>query len=272
MLFEGTSVLLTHELHESIRRAEIAAARSSLEAALRLRPSAGFAAIDVAGGFARFMGSASPMSRVFGAGALAPVTPDDVATITAFFESRGGTPSVFVWPLAHPTLALELAAAGYAPVNYDNVLVSDDFESHAARDERIRVASDIAAWARASAAAFADRDIGMSHDDFVGTVVAHTDGVCALEAIDDGQVVATAAMSVHDGSAAFFATSTLPAHRGRGWHTALIADRIARARNTGALFMRAAAEPGSTSERNFKRCGFETLFTRSLWQRQVVRT
>lgn len=259
-------MLLTHELHESIRRAEIAAARSSLEAALRLRPDAGFAGIDVAGGFARFMGSESPMSRVFGAGALAPLTPDDVATITAFFESRGGTPRVFVWPLAHPTLPLELAAAGYAPVNYDNVLVSDDFETHAARDERIRVASDIAAWARASAAAFADR-VGMPLDDFVGTVWAHTDGVCALEAIDDGEIVATAAMSVHDGSAAFFAASTLPARRGRGWHTALIADRIARARNTGALFMRAAAEPGSTSEHNFKRCGFETLFTRSLWQR-----
>jgi hypothetical protein len=75
-------------------------------------------------------------------------------------------------------------------------------------------------------------------------------------------------MDVRDGCAALFAGSTMAAFRNRGWQIAMIRDRIARARDEGARWMRATARPTSTSERNFIRCGFQTLYTRTLWQRR----
>lgn len=193
MRFEATPVLLTREFHESIRRSEIAGIRSGIETARRLRPDVRAASIDVAGGLAAFFGSKSPLSEAFGVGTLAPVTPDQIATITEFYESRGATPRVFVSPLAHSTLTSGLAAAGYAPTEYENVLASEDFKSHARRDDRIRIAADVHEWARASTAAFVDGASSEPDDEFVALLIASSDGVCALEAVENGAIAATAA-------------------------------------------------------------------------------
>ncbi len=267
-MFEATPVLLTPELAETIRRAEIAGIRRGIETARRLRPTAGAESIEVAGGLIAFMGRESPLSEAFGVGTPAPVTAGEIAEITEFYESRDSTPRVFVSPLAHRTLGAGLAAAGYAPIEYENVLASETFQPYARRDDRVRAAVDSHAWARASAAAFLDGAPITPDDEFVALMLASSDGVVAVEAVEDGAIVATGAMDLRDGCSALFAASTVPASRGHGWHLALIADRMARAREAGARFMRATARPGSTSERNFHRCGFTTLFTRTLWERK----
>ncbi len=261
-------MLLTSELAESIRRAELAGIRSGLETARRLRPDAGITSIEVAGGLVAFMGRESPLSEAFGVGTSTSVTAAEIAAITEFYASRNSTPRVFVSPLTHPTLGTHLAAAGYAPAEYENVLASDTFEAYARHDDRVREASDAHAWARASAAGFLDGKPITADDEFLALAIAESDGLIAVEGIKDGVIVATGAMDVRDGCSALFAASTLLAFRGQGWHMALIADRIARARDAGARFMRATARPGSTSERNFHRCGFTTLYTRALWERK----
>jgi GNAT superfamily N-acetyltransferase len=268
MRFEGTPVLLTAELAESIGRAEIAGIRCALETARRLRPNAGVVSIEVAGGLVAFLGRGSPLSEAFGVGSLAPLRPGDVETITDFYESRDTTPRVFVSPLADAALGADLAAAGYAPVEYESVLASDAFDPYARRDDRIRVAKDLDAWARASAGGFLDGAAVSGDDEFLALTIAGSSGVCAIEAVEDGAIVATAGMDARGDCHALFAASTMPAFRGQGWHLALIADRIARARDTGARLLRATARPGSTSERNFHRCGFTTLYTRALWERK----
>jgi GNAT superfamily N-acetyltransferase len=260
-------VLLTREIDETIRCAELLGIRSAIEAARRLRPDIAAEAIEIAGGLIAFMGSESPLSEVFGLG-TAPVATDEIAAITNFYESRDTTPRVFVSPLAHSTLGSGLAAAGYAPAEYENVLASDDFQTSGGRDERIRATSDVDGWARASAAAFMGCEDPAPSDDLIARVIASSNGVCALEVWEDDRIAATAAMDLRGECAAFFAASTAPAFRRRGWHKALIEDRVARAGASGAHFMRATARPASTSERNFHRCGFVTLYTRSLWERR----
>jgi len=267
-VFESTPVLLTPELAEAIRRAEIAGIRCAIETARRLRPNIGAESLEVSGGLAAFIGPDSPLSEAFGVGTLAPVTADEIAALTEFYESRASTPRVFVSPLADPTLGTGLAAAGYAPTEYENVLASDTFEAYARHDDRVCEASDAHAWARASAGGFLDGGAVTPDDEFLALMLASSEGVIAVEAVVDGAIVATAAMDARDGCAALFAASTLPAFRGKGLHLALIADRVARARGAGARFMRATARPGSSSERNFHRCGFTTLYTRSLWERK----
>jgi GNAT superfamily N-acetyltransferase len=233
--------------------------------ARRLMPDAGVDGMEIAGGLAAFTGADSPLSQVYGI--VEPVTAEDVATITAFYETRGAIPRVFVSPLADASLASALAAAGYAPCEYENVLASDSFDA-AASDERIGIATDRSAWAVASAKAFTGVDTVGPADLAIAHIIAFSDGVYATEARDDGTIVATAAMDVKDGCAGLFAGSTLPAYRGRGWQLAMIRDRVARARDRGARLMRAHARTTSVSERNFIRCGFQALYTRALWERQ----
>jgi GNAT superfamily N-acetyltransferase len=265
---EGTPVLLTRELDELISRCEIGGIQCAIDTVARLYPEARPASAQIAGGLAAFTGADSPLSQAYGIGTSAPVTTNDVAQITEFYESRGAAPRVFVTPLADSSLARLLAATGYAPTEYENVLASSEFDAHALYDDRIAVAADLDVWARASAQAFLDRTTIEPADERIARILAFSDGACNLEARDGGSIVATAAMDIRDECSAFFAGSTMPASRGRGFHIALIRDRIARARDAGARLMRATARPASASERNFHRCGFVTLYTRALWERR----
>ncbi len=263
-------MLLTRELNETIRQSEIAGIRSGIDTVRRLYPEEHAESIEVAGGLIAFTGIESPLSQAIGVGVSEPVTTDDIARITEFYESRGATPRVYATPLADPSLELSLARAGYAPCEHENVLASDSFPPHARDDDRIGIASDLDAWAHASARAFMDVDTLKPGDDRIASILASSEGVWPLEAREGGAIVATAAMDLRDECAGLFAGSTLPAFRGRGWQIALIRDRIARARDAGARFMRAAARPASVSERNFRRCGFAALYTRVLWERKPL--
>ena len=266
--FEVTRVpFLTRELHETIVRAESTGIRSTIAAVERLFPEANAAGIDVAGGVAAFAGANSPFSKAFGLGTFGPVSAGDIACVSEFYESRNAVARIFVTPLADPMLGATLAKAGYAPVEYDSVMVAVDPDSHALRDDRIAIASDVAAWARASVNGFMDRDRNL-HDDSLARIIGSAQGVIPLEAREDGTIVATAALTVRGECASLIAGSTLREFRRRGWQLALIRDRIARALDAGARIIFAAAAPASVSERNFHRCGFVTMYTRARWDRQ----
>lgn len=236
----------------------------------RLYPQAGATSIEVAGGVARFAGI-DALSQAFGVGTLAPVGADEIALLTEFYESRHAKACVYVTPMTDSSLAGGLAAAGYAPAEYENVLVSDNFDAYARYDPRVALAADLRAWALASTRGFGGNPASEAGDTRVAMVLASAVGTFALEGREGDAIAATAALSVRGECAFFFAGATMPELRRSGWHTALIRDRIARARDAGVRIMRATAPPGSTSERNFRRCGFVTLYTRSLWERDIGR-
>lgn len=258
---------LTPELEAAILRSERAGIRCAIATVQRLYPEIGAAYLEIAGGIISYTGPKSPLSEAYGVGADVPISDDDIARITEFYGARGVKARIYASPLSHPTLTTALTAAGYTPLEYVNVLASNDFEPSAKRDDRIVPSSDFAAWADASTQAFSHDGDERSADTRIATILVQSDGVLAFEARVDGAIAATAAMDLRDGCATFFAGSTVAAFRGRGLHTALVRERIARARDGGAQFMRATALPGSTSERNFRRSGFVTLYTRTLWQR-----
>jgi hypothetical protein len=260
-------VYLTRTLDETIRRREIEGIRKSIEATQRLFPELEAAGIEIAGGIARFNGF-DALSEAFGLGTLAPVGSDEVSQLTEFYASRNSTARVFVTPMTHPSLARSLALAGFAPAEYENVLVSDDFETYARYDDRIAVATDLDAWAIASMRGFMGDEPAETGDPRFGLILASADGIVPLEGREGGAIVSTAVMSLRGECAFFFAGATVGGSRRRGWHLATIHDRIARARDGGARIMRATAAPGSASERNFLRSGFRVLYTRSLWERR----
>jgi ribosomal protein S18 acetylase RimI-like enzyme len=85
----------------------------------------------------------------------------------------------------------------------------------------------------------------------------------------DGEPVAAAAMSVHDGVAVLGGAATLPAYRGRGAQSRLIRHRLAVA--GGCSMAVATAVPGSGSAANLRRAGFE-FFVRQGWGRSSTAT
>ena len=221
---------LTRTLDETIRRCEIDGIRKSIEATQRLYPELDAAGIEVAGGIARFNGF-DALSEAFGLGTLAPVGADEISRLTEFYASHNSTPRVFVTPMAHPSLARSLALAGFAPAEYENVLVSDDLETHARYDDRIAVATDLDAWALASMRGFMGDEPAETGDPRFGVVLASADGIVPLEGREGSAIVSTAVMSLRGECAFFFAGATVAGSRRRGWHLATIRDRIARARD-----------------------------------------
>ena len=83
----------------------------------------------------------------------------------------------------------------------------------------------------------------------------------------DGVVpVATGALHVSGPVAWVGAASTVPGHRRRGAQSALLAHRLQLAATEGATRVVAKVEPGSGSERNLRRAGFEPAYGVVQWR------
>jgi GNAT superfamily N-acetyltransferase len=83
-------------------------------------------------------------------------------------------------------------------------------------------------------------------------------------AVEDGTPIAAAAMTVHDDVAVLGGAATLPAHRGRGAQTRLLAHRLRLAADAGCTLAVATARAGSVSSANLSRAGF-TVHPRLAW-------
>jgi GNAT superfamily N-acetyltransferase len=82
----------------------------------------------------------------------------------------------------------------------------------------------------------------------------------------DGVPAATAALTVGGGLGYLANAATLPAMRGRGCQTALLARRIADAEAAGCDAVASLAEFGSGSQRNLERAGLRVAFTQAVWR------
>src|SRR5262249_54530995 len=76
-------------------------------------------------------------------------------------------------------------------------------------------------------------------------------------------------LAIHDGVATLFAASTLRPFRGRGVQTALLRARLSRGIEAGAELALCVATPGSTSQRNILRHGFQTMYTRVKFEKDL---
>jgi GNAT superfamily N-acetyltransferase len=82
----------------------------------------------------------------------------------------------------------------------------------------------------------------------------------------DGVAAASAALTIGAGLGYLANAATLPAMRGRGCQTALLARRIADAAAAGCDTVASLAEFGSGSQRNLERAGLRLAFTQAVWR------
>lgn len=252
-----------------IERAEARGIRSAVEHGRDAFPERGLFVTEIAGASVCFAGVDSPFSQTVGLGIDAEVNDSDIEAIIDVYRSRGAQARVIASPIAGEALVRKLANFGFQLDEYANVLVADLADVRAARDSRVEICTDAKTWAERSSRGFADGEEPPEPMHFVALLMATHPAVTPLVLRENGEIATTACMAIEeDGIAALFATSTKPEARGRGYQTAMIQDRLARAIEAGATIARAGAKPGTTSERNFRGCGFSVLYTRTEWTLQ----
>jgi GNAT superfamily N-acetyltransferase len=121
-------------------------------------------------------------------------------------------------------------------------------------------AGEMALWSRVVVQGFEERE--EVNPELVAMMAATCSGGFCFFGLDAGEPSAGAGMGIRDRTACLYGDSTLVRSRGRGLHSALIASRLAHARDLGCDLAMASVLPGSTSHRNYERAGFQLVYMR----------
>jgi len=223
------------------------------------------AAIEIAGGCAVFAGAGSPLSHAAGIGLNGPVTAPEIDLLEAFFRSRGGKVSIELCPLADPGILTILGDRGYRVSEFNNVLVKRLAGTEIVLTPRVRRAlpDETDVWSHTVGRGFFEEHELTTEEMDVGRAICAMPGaLCYLAATEAGEPAGGAAAAVYGGLVTLFADSTIVCHRRRGLHRELIAARLNEGLAQGCDLATASTLPGSGSQRNYERLGFEVIYTR----------
>jgi len=263
-------------LARRLERTEGAANAAFVEARAEHAPAVRASWIDVDGTYAMFDGVDSPLTQSFGLGLFAPPSDRSFDAIEGFFRSRGADVHHEVSPIADRALLSILPAREYVPVELTSVLykplaggqLATAPTGNGAPTARPIGREQMGAWVEASVQGWSETP---ELSDFMrefGAVSANSRGMICYVAELAGEVIATGAMSVQEGVALLAGASTIPAWRGRGAQTALLAARLSHAAALGCDLAMICAAPGSTSQVNAERQGFRVAYTRTKWRQR----
>jgi GNAT superfamily N-acetyltransferase len=225
----------------------------------------GTAVLEVDGGCAIFAGADSPLTHAVGVGLNGPVPEARIGDIEMFFRSRGAKSTFDVCPLANPDFVNALSRRGYRVTEFNNVLVKPLAGTGIVLTQRARraLAGEGDLWSYTVGRGFFEQHELTTEEMDVGRAIyGMTGALCYLASTPEGQVAAAAALAVHDGLATLFADSTIAHFRRTGLHRELIAARLNEAVARGCDLATASTLPGSGSQRNYERLGFQVVYTR----------
>jgi GNAT superfamily N-acetyltransferase len=269
---------------ELARRIERAEARliSALARAAHARTGTGAGFVEpIGGGVATFAEADSPYNKVAGVGFAG--VPDEAAweKVESAFAERHAATQVELAHLADPEIAPLLSDRGYRLEGYENVL---GFDLRAGPEPvlppgievRRSGAAEFDAWLAVvvEGSLHPDTDGLPWHDDFPREILENAErdsaaaGLVRYVARRDGVVAGGAEFRIDGDIAQLAGAATAPAHRRRGVQTALLAARLADAAAAGCEVAVITTQPGSKSQQNSQRRGFDLLYTRATLVRQ----
>jgi GNAT superfamily N-acetyltransferase len=263
------------DLARRIERAETKFITASTEAAQRRTGGSGFL-ISLAGGVASYAEPDSPWNKVAGLGFTAVPAADELAEVERAFAAHDAEVSVELSNLADPAIGELLTRRGYRLASYENVLgldLKNAAELVAPPGVEVRPIGDdeFGPWLRVVLDAVAHPDTeGLPWiDDFPRDILENAErdmgaaGARRYLALVDGVPAGGASMGIQDGFAQFSA-GTAPGFRRRGVQSALLAARVVDAAAAGCELALVTVQPGSRSQRNVQRRGFDLLYTRAI--------
>jgi len=221
--------------------------------------------LDIAGGCAIFAGVNSPLTQAVGLGLNGPATDAELDRIEAFFRSRGARVSIDLCPLSDPSWFRLLGSRDYRLTDFNNVMVKRLAGTPIAFTPRVRRAlpGEMDLWSHTVGHGFFDQSELTNEEMDVGRAIFSMPGaLCYLAALETGDLAGGAAAAIRNGLVTLFADSTIARFRRAGLHQELIAARLNEALAQGCDLATASTLPGSTSQRNYERSGFEVAYTR----------
>ncbi|GAA1863058.1 GNAT family N-acetyltransferase [Pseudonocardia ailaonensis] len=265
------------ELAARIERAEVDLISAVSRASVARSGVAGFVT-PLAGGAASFAGADSPYTKVVGLGF------DGIPELDAVEEAyaaHGAPVSVELAHLADPDLAALLSDRGYRLEGFENVLgldLSRPSDAVAPDGIEVRTSGDdeFEEWLAVvvDASVHPDTQGVPWHDDFPATAIEQAQrdsaaaGLTRYAAFRKGELAGGAEFRIVDGIAQLAGAGTAPAHRRHGVQSAMLAARLADARAAGCDIAVIVTQPGSKSQQNAQRRGFDLLYTRATLVRQ----
>jgi GNAT superfamily N-acetyltransferase len=264
-------------LAERVERAEAQLITACGEAAHRRATDTSGFVLPIAGGVASFAEEDSPFNKVAGLGFGGVPSAADLAEVERAFAACHAPVQVELANLADPAIGALLTERGYRLVSFENVLglALDGEIEHVTPpgvDVRPSGEDEFESWLDVVVEAVAHPDArGVpSHEEFPREVVAGAmrdftaAGVLRYIALRDGVVAGGASYRVAEGIAQFTGAATAPEHRRHGVQTALLSARLAAAAAAGCDVAVVTTQPGSTSQQNAQRRGFDLLYTRAI--------
>jgi GNAT superfamily N-acetyltransferase len=162
-----------------------------------------------------------------------------------------------------------LSERGWTVGAFENVLTraiaaSDEFDPPAADVEvrEARGAADLDGWALLAARGFSAPDDPTPADVRLATAATRREGARFLYAVVDGRPAGTGQFETEGELGWLSADTTLPQFRRRGVQSSLQRVRLEMVRDAGCSLAVTESVPGSASQRNMKRLGFQVAYTR----------
>jgi GNAT superfamily N-acetyltransferase len=250
-------------------------------ATLHRRPEVAPRSWTIAGGAAALLGPGSPFNKLGGLGFGSDAALDEglLGAVEAEFERRAVPLQIELATLAAPALLATLTRRGYTLVGCEHVLgraltPGERFQSTPGAEVALGTPDGFAPWLDAVLTGFAvpDGSSAAPPEEFPRDVLAadlsdvHTlEGFTFWRATRRGSLAGGASLRVSDGVAQLYGAATLPEHRRHGVQTALLFARLSAAAALGADLATVTTQPGSKSQHNAQRQGFELLSARTLW-------
>jgi GNAT superfamily N-acetyltransferase len=264
-------------LAQRLERAEAMANAASVDARRALQPAVGAEWIDVAGTYAMFDGTDSPLTQTFGLGLAEPCGVRELERLEAFFSQRGASTSHEVCTFATPAVLRLISERGYTPIEASVVLIRPTSTTTAAAPGAITVRAitveEAPLWCRVAGEGWGSESAELAaFVESFGVIVTRARGVTCFLAELDGAPVAAAALNVNNGVALLAGATTIPAARRQGAQRALLQARLAFAAARAIPLAMVVTQPGSASQRNAERQGFRPVYTRAKWLRATDAT
>jgi ribosomal protein S18 acetylase RimI-like enzyme len=268
-------------LAERIERAEAGLLAGASEAARRRRPEAGGFVIPIAGGLATFAEDGSPFNKVAGLGFGGVPSRAALDEIEQAFAACGAPVQVELAHVGDPAIGALLTERGYRLVSFENVLglaITGEPDRLTPPGIEVRRSGDeeFESWLDVVIDGFSHPDAqGVpSHEYFPREVIAGAErdfaaaGVVRYAAWRGGVMAGGGSFRPAEGLAQLTGAATAPAHRRRGVQTALLSARLADAAAAGCDIAVVTTQPGSRSQQNVQRRGFDLLYTRAILVKQ----
>ncbi|MFI7003559.1 GNAT family N-acetyltransferase [Nocardia sp. NPDC050175] len=274
-LFAGTDLAARIERVERSLMEEGARAAAQREPRVLVRP--------IGSGSAVWAGPNSPLGKVVGVGMGDDFDDSALDAVEAAFAEREAPVQFEVSTLADPAVAERLTRRGYLLTGFENVLglrLAPGRQANSAAEVKISAVApdEFDTWLNVVADGFATPDTQgvASHEEFPRDAldnsirdIASATGFSGSLARIDGVAVGGGSLRLADGVAQFCGAATLPAFRRRGVQAALLSARLAAAAAAGCDLAVVTTLPGSKSQQNVQKLGFQLLYARAILVRSA---